>query len=115
MSGAVGPKPRYNWWVHSTGATASFPKGDGTAVASAGASQTPAGKKVILHAIIPLTGFTGPLTVLDGAGASYFGNSIALPANVNGSNVPLDLYLENGLGISGGTTGSWLISYSHIN
>lgn len=104
---------RYDWWIHSTGATASYPTGGGGATATPAASHGRPGACIVLHSIVPLTGATGPLTILNGAAANYFGSQTwPLPAATAGAGIPLDVVLENGLGISGGTTGAWLISYA---
>lgn len=105
----INQAPAWDWWIHTTGATPSYPAGSG--LSSATPAQTGTGKGVILHAVVPLTGFAGTPAPVNGAGTSYFaGGTFPVPANPNGSAASLDLFFGDGLGVSGGS--NWLISYS---
>lgn len=107
--------PRYSYWRHTTGATASFPTGDGSggSTGTAASSQTGPGKRCVIRWIMPQTTGAGVgITIVKGGGLIYF--TWPRPGNSNGANTHLHIELFDGLGITSGAGEDWLIAYELI-
>lgn len=99
------------YFEHVQGTT-DGPDGKGGRTTVVGNFQTKAGTKVRLMRIICLAGHTGTINILKGDGSTaYFTNGLPNPGNDNGAWWPFGIDLPDGLSISGGTAGSWLIVY----
>lgn len=106
--------PVYDFFLHQPGVQ-DYPRGRGDRTTTAGSGIAPRGKKVVLHMCLPLNGFsnTTPINLTNGDGSvTYF--TMVTPGNANGMSASMDIVLPDGLGVSGGSGGPWIISYRVI-
>lgn len=101
----------FDYFEHIGGAT-DFPAGKGARTTSAAAGQAPLGKKVLLHAVIPLSGATGNPGLQKGDGTTSYFTGFIRQSDTSLQSV--DMELHDGLGMTGGTAGSWLVIYRVI-
>lgn len=109
MPGAL---PAYDYFEHVF-ATTDWPGGKGTRVTSVGNAQTGPGKRVLLHGVYPIQGATGNPIIQKGDGmTAYFAAPGIIQQVVLGG---MDILLEDGLSMAGGTAGSWVLAYRVLN
>ena len=104
----------FDYWEKIQGVV-DGPTGNGGRTTTLANIVTRAGTRVLLHAIVPLAGATGNVTILHADGTTaYFTTQWPTPANPNGAAVPIDIELTDGLTMGGGSAGAWLVSFKYI-
>lgn len=104
-------EPIYDYFIHAAGVT-DYPAGSGATTTTLASGVAPLGTRVVLHMILPLNGFTTatPITILKGDGSTAYFTPVT-PGNANGMSASIDILLNDGLSVSGGSGGPYLISY----